>query len=1200
GMPDDYRLTKPLIKYENSSNVDAQGRHGVGHVFCYYDKNCLTPGANMADVTTAAFASRGHKSWYQGLRYAANNRCTPDPTKVQAYESVAAAQNTVITDNQFDIKKISSGRDLHADLSLIDGKGPNHWGINYNGTCFPIANGYKGGFLCDRDSQNPKCDQPRSDAQAVTKMMEPFEYQMDAISSNWDVSYEAYISFYKYQLEWVTGPDGYVRWTLADAPIFEIPAATMTNPPQGTGSASYNPKKTMIEEPSYFIFNVAMSSAWGATPPNYEVGPCRGNATMPAPGSSDYNITNNICDSFPMFMYIDYIRVWQNTSTMSYGCDPASHPTKEFIKGHIADYTDPLNMDIQVAGRAMCNSDDDCTVATSFTGSCVNRRCKCADAWSGPRCTRYDLGGKSYGPTPAVAITLVVCVIIGCGIAFFFRLRRRKNAALAKQMQLFNKTNSAKVSEDGIAMTPNRNSTHYHLILKCRFCHSLCRLLNMTLLVYFIVNLALVAALDIGDTTQPTKSGIGTWIDVDTPTSVYNKTSSRGETWQLVMSDEFNLAGRNFTAGEDHLWVALDIPDGVNRAIEIYKPSNAYTKDGYFYIQVDSGEVDIDFYNVWADRPDWTGKKMWYTAAMVQTWNKFCLQGGFIEISMKLPGATNKESMNPHVVGKRWTPQGMVPIKTLDPIPDIRFYPTWPGLWLMGNLGRALFAASTNRMWPWTYNECTELSRKNQRISACDPNPGYGLHPNMGRGSPEIDILEGGGTAISSSVQIAPGMPDDFRLTKPQLKFEASSNVDAQGRHGPGHVFCFYDKTCLTPGANMADVTTAAFASRGHKSWYQGLRYAANNRCSPDTNKMQKYESVAAAQNSVIIDNQFDIKKISSGRDLHADLGLIDGKGPNHWGINYNGTCFPIANGYKGGFLCDRDSQNPKCDQPRTDAQAPTNMMEPFEYQMDAISSNWDISYEAYISFYKYQLEWVTGDSGYVRWTLADVPIFEIPAATMTNPPQGSGNASYNPKKIMIEEPSYFIFNVAMSSAWGATPPNFVVGPCRGNATMPTPGTSDYNISNNICDSFPMYMTIDYIRVWQDIKTMSIGCDPATHPTKEFIKGHILNYTDALNPDIAVAGGAMCNKDDDCTVATSFTGSCIKRRCTCVKPWTGPRCTRYDLDTKTYGPSPVVAISLVSFAFVSSFLTLLIRLRRREVAYQNRLNDKQNDHPEYV
>ncbi|EQC34766.1 hypothetical protein SDRG_07574 [Saprolegnia diclina VS20] len=153
--------------------------------------------------------------------------------------------------------------------------------------------------------------------------------------------------------------------------------------------------------------------------------------------------------------------------------------------------------------------------------------------------------------------------------------------------------------------------------------------------------LALVAAvhgLDIGDNTQPTKSGIPTWVDVDTPKEVYTKATSRGGSWDLVMSDEFNAATRNFTAGEDHLWTALDIPDGVNRAIGVYKPSHAYTEDGNFVIRIDSGDVDISFYNVWANVPAWTKKKMYYTAAMVQTWNKFCIQGGFVEIAMKLPG----------------------------------------------------------------------------------------------------------------------------------------------------------------------------------------------------------------------------------------------------------------------------------------------------------------------------------------------------------------------------------------------------------------------------------------------------------------------------------------------------------------------------------------------------------------------------------
>ncbi|EEY58631.1 uncharacterized protein PITG_10741 [Phytophthora infestans T30-4] len=46
--------------------------------------------------------------------------------------------------------------------------------------------------------------------------------------------------------------------------------------------------------------------------------------------------------------------------------------------------------------------------------------------------------------------------------------------------------------------------------------------------------------------------------------------------------------------------------------------------------------------------------------------------------------------------------------------------------------------------------------------------------------------------------------------------------------------------------------------------------------------------------------------------------------------------------------------------------------------------------------------------------------------------------------------------------------------------------------TNRICDEFPMYMKIDYIRLYQDLSEdlpadsyMQLGCDPKSHPTKE-------------------------------------------------------------------------------------------------------------------
>ncbi|RHY25009.1 hypothetical protein DYB32_008565 [Aphanomyces invadans] len=454
----------------------------------------------------------------------------------------------------------------------------------------------------------------------------------------------------------------------------------------------------------------------------------------------------------------------------------------------------------------------------------------------------------------------------------------------------------------------------------------------------------------------PALSGVGVWVDVDTPSDARTKVSSRGETWQLVMSDEFEIEGRTFKAGQDHLWTALDIPDGVNAALELYNSSNVYTKNGKLINKVEEGPTNVTYFNQWLEVPAMETATLHYTAGMMQSWNKFCIQGGLIEVAAKLPGAINtvpdaehkSVTINPNAIGEFWKDGVRTKLTPQDRIKDGAYYPTWPGIWLMGNLGRALFSASTTRMWPWTYNECVADLSPHQAISACNANPGYGLNPNQGRGAPEIDILEGGGAAISSSIQIAPGMPDSFRR-KPV-------NLTADNK------YCVYGKGCTTPGANIADAPTSAFAERNHKSWYQGLRYASNKRCPPIPADIQQFDQVYMAQaNPLLITNNSYVKtQMSAAKDVHADLGLIDGKGPLHWGINTDGRCFPVANGYIGAYLCDPDSKNSKCEAPRKDGVADTNQMDKFEYQMDAISANWDIGHEAYTTFYIYQVEWYT------------------------------------------------------------------------------------------------------------------------------------------------------------------------------------------------------------------------------------------------
>jgi hypothetical protein len=195
----------------------------------------------------------------------------------------------------------------------------------------------------------------------------------------------------------------------------------------------------------------------------------------------------------------------------------------------------------------------------------------------------------------------------------------------------------------------------------------------------------------------------------------------------------------------------------------------------------------------------------------------------------------------------------------------------------------------------------------------------------------------------------------------------------------------------------------------------------------------------------------------------------------------------------------------------------------------------------------------------------------------------------------MLEEPMYIIFNVALSSSWGTKPPN-PGSECRGDGNDP--------VANAICDSFPMYMKIDYIRLYQDLgddldddNYMQVGCDPASHPTKKWIDGHIDEYVDDDNPWKEVSGKAFCSKDNDCTIGGNVgttalkTGKCVKNRCECTysTSWGGPRCTTAlsgstssstsSLSSRAYGPpmglSLGIAGIIVFLTFVSVYMAMI-------------------------
>ena len=115
---------------------------------------------------------------------------------------------------------------------------------------------------------------------------------------------------------------------------------------------------------------------------------------------------------------------------------------------------------------------------------------------------------------------------------------------------------------------------------------------------------------------------VSTPIDADTPHAAKTRVGFDGQTYNLVFSDEFNLDGRTFNPGDDPYWEAADIWYTATGDQEWYDPGQLYTANGSLHVRID---------NVLTNG-------MSYRSGMLQSWNKFCFTGGYIEVALTLPG----------------------------------------------------------------------------------------------------------------------------------------------------------------------------------------------------------------------------------------------------------------------------------------------------------------------------------------------------------------------------------------------------------------------------------------------------------------------------------------------------------------------------------------------------------------------------------
>lgn len=446
------------------------------------------------------------------------------------------------------------------------------------------------------------------------------------------------------------------------------------------------------------------------------------------------------------------------------------------------------------------------------------------------------------------------------------------------------------------------------------------------------------------------------WCDPDTPAASRVTVDAAGAEHSLVFSDEFEQEGRDLSNGQDKRWTAIDKSDYTNASPLRYTPAAVTTvRDLGAYVLANASDPSSEarVFRPYArprgslrletdrivDKAFAKAVNKSYTGGMVQSWDKFCFTGGVVEVSAKFPMGLG----------------------------------FWPALWLFGNLGRAIHEESNDGLWPYSFDACDPAHEaryvpppgKPQRISACDPSPGPGLHAFQGRGATEIDLVEVGdswnglaGWAMQS-LQLAPAIPDHFR---PKL-------------HDPPQGYA------LDPQSGRAVWESPAQGESSKDTWYRGLRFGGNTSAVPP-----------------VLPNA-------------------------HWyGPKFADSLTVRAPPSRAAPTRAAPSRAVAASAPAPHALPPPRATPPVSQA--GISPFRDLS-EVYRTL---RLEWLEGTGGHLRWYIDGAFVFEIPAEALgaysvcaQTPDDAEPVCESVPARLMPSEPMSLVLNTALGS-WNGGP----------------------------------------------------------------------------------------------------------------------------------------------------------------------------------
>ncbi|KAH7097756.1 concanavalin A-like lectin/glucanase [Auriculariales sp. MPI-PUGE-AT-0066] len=274
-------------------------------------------------------------------------------------------------------------------------------------------------------------------------------------------------------------------------------------------------------------------------------------------------------------------------------------------------------------------------------------------------------------------------------------------------------------------------------------------------------------------------------VDPETPDSAKAWTGYFGHQYELVFSDEFNQEGRTFFPGDDPFWEGMDIWYAGTRDLEWYDPEQIFTRDGAMRIKLEMVDPEDN-----------------HELQLKSAWSPPGTNSASPRATSRLPGLATTAGY-------------------------------WPGLWTLGNLGRAGYGATNDGMWPYSYDSCdvgimpnqsdathtsplaantplpspwarpdfnNELSwLPGQRLSACtckgQDHPGPWLDSEnryRGRSTPELDIIEAqkckrrgpdSHQCASQSAQFAP-FSMEYSFNEAGVEVNAPDKAERNPYHG--------------------------------------------------------------------------------------------------------------------------------------------------------------------------------------------------------------------------------------------------------------------------------------------------------------------------------------------------------------------------------------------------------------------------------